>query len=79
MTIAGYETFVVASEGMMLDQIIWRRFRRPMEGVLEAALDLPANIALNSIGPILPVGAVVTIPIPSTAAPAADAVFDLWS
>jgi len=54
------ETVTVLSDGLMLDQIIWRKFRRPTPGLVEATLK--ANPGLADLGPNLPSGTVFTIP-----------------
>ena len=60
-----YETLTVGGDGVTLPLLLWRRFRRPMPGLAEAALD--ANPGLAALGPVLPVGTVVKIPIPDAA------------
>lgn len=62
------DTITVATEGVTVDLLIWRRHRQPMPGLLEATLD--ANPGLAGLGPVLPVGAVVNIPSPATSAQA---------
>ena len=78
MSVMTYERHVVGSEGMSCDLIIWQRFLRPMPGLFERMMDLPANQHLEHSGfVILPIGTVVTIPIeeqPATQAP----VISLW-
>ncbi len=58
------ESVTVAGEGVTLDLLIWRRFRQPMDGVLEAMLALPDNYGVSALPAVLPIGTVVTIPIP---------------
>jgi phage tail protein X len=57
-----YETLTVGGDGITLPLLLWRRFRRPVPGLIEQALD--ANPGLAALGPVLPVGTVVSIPIP---------------
>lgn len=49
--------------GQTLSSIIWRRFRRPMEGLLERTLD--ANPGLAKLGVVLPYGTTFDLVIPS--------------
>jgi phage tail protein X len=58
-----FETVTVESEGVTVPRIVWRRFRRPMPGLVEAVLD--ANPGLAALGAYLPVGTVVRLPIPA--------------
>jgi phage tail protein X len=60
-----YETVVVESVGFNLSRIIWRRFKKPMAGLLEETL--AANINLAALGPVLPVGTTFRLPIPDQA------------
>ena len=57
------EPITVMSEGVTLSLIVWRRFKRPMPGLVEQALDL--NPALADAGPFLPVGMTIDLPIPA--------------
>jgi phage tail protein X len=50
----------VAGEGISVDLLIWRKYKRPMPGLLELVLDINPGIA--GLGPILPIGTVVTLP-----------------
>lgn len=56
------ERYTVETEGMTLSLILWRRFRRPTSGILEAVLSHSANQGLADKGPYLPVGTEVFIP-----------------
>ncbi|KAB0269076.1 tail protein X [Microvirga brassicacearum] len=60
------ETYTVATEGLTLSGMVWRRFKKPMFGMVERILAMNQNLA--SVGPYLPVGTKVSIPIdpPST-------------
>jgi phage tail protein X len=55
------ETYVVETDTVMLDQILWRRYRRKTPGLFEAALDM--NPGLAAIGPNIPRGTVIAIPL----------------
>lgn len=56
-----YETYTVETEGLTLSTMVWRRFRRPMFGMVERILELNYNLAEKGI--FLPIGTKVTIPI----------------
>ena len=49
-----YEKIVVDTEGLNLSKIVWRRFKKPMPGVVERTLS--ENRELADAGRILPVG-----------------------
>lgn len=57
------ETIKVEREGLTLSRIIWRRFKKQVPGLVERVLDI--NPGLSALGPILPVGTVIKIPIPN--------------
>jgi P2-like prophage tail protein X len=63
MTLTIYETVTVAGDRITPPPLIWRRFKRPVPGVLEATLE--ANPGLADLGPVLPVGTKIRIPIPA--------------
>lgn len=56
------ETVTVGGDGLTLSLIVWRRFHRPMPGLVEQILDLNPGLADHS--PILPVGVTFEMPIP---------------
>jgi phage tail protein X len=62
MQIIATEEITVSGDGITLSRLIWRRFRRAVPGLAEVTLD--ANPGLSSLGPILPIGTVVRLPIP---------------
>jgi phage tail protein X len=71
------ETITVRTEGLTLDQLVWRRFRRPVPGLVEQVLDL--NPGLAQLGPYLPLGAEIILPTLEQAAdPVAQEVIQLW-
>ena len=57
------ETLTVVGDGLTLPALVWRRFRKPMPGIVEAVYQMNAGLA--DLGPILPVGVSVKIPIPA--------------
>ena len=56
--------------------IVWRRFKRPMPGLVEAIHDL--NPGLADLGTYLPVGTVFSMPIPTPRAPVLLDPIRLW-
>lgn len=72
---ASTETLEVKTEGMTLDLLLWRRFRAQAAGLDTQVLDL--NPGLARLGPVLPLGTKVIVPIPTTT-PSAAKVVQLW-
>ena len=56
------ETVTVAGEGLTVSTIVWRRFKRPMPGLVEQILD--RNPGLADQGQFLTIGTTISIPIP---------------
>jgi phage tail protein X len=56
------ETVTVGGDGLTLSLIVWRRFHRPMPGLVEQILDLHPGLADH--GQFLPVGVSFDMPIP---------------
>ncbi|MCI5078699.1 tail protein X [Oricola sp.] len=56
------ERVTVGGDGLTLSLIVWRRFHRPMPGLVEQILDL--NPGLADHGQTLPVGLAFDMPIP---------------
>lgn len=56
------ETVTVEGDGLTVSTIVWRRFKRPMPGLVEAIYDL--NPGLADLGHTLPVGTSFEMPIP---------------
>lgn len=56
-----FETYTVAVDGLTLSRMVWRRFKRPMFGMVERILDLNRNLSEKPA--VLPIGTVVVIPI----------------
>lgn len=55
------ETVVVKGEAITLSLLVWRRFKRQSMGFVERVLDM--NPRLADIGPIIPVGTSIRLPI----------------
>jgi phage tail protein X len=58
---ATIETVTIQGDGITVDLIVYRRFRRPMPGMAERILELNQDLA--DLGPFLPIGTQVLIPI----------------
>ncbi|GHA13234.1 P2-like prophage tail protein X [Devosia pacifica] len=56
------ETVTITRERMTLDLLLWRRFGGAGRALIAAALTL--NPGLAALGPVLPLGTVVTLPEP---------------
>ena len=56
------EQVTVSGDELTLSLIVWRRFHRPMPGLVEQILDL--NPGLADQGDVLPVGVSFDMPIP---------------
>ena len=70
------ERVTVAGEFITLSLIVWRRFRRPMPGLVEQILDL--NPGLAELGPCLPVGTTFNMPVPTPREPRILDPVKLW-
>lgn len=71
------ESITVSADQLTLADLIWRKYRRPIRGLLEQVLAL--NPGLAQLGPYLPVGTVVVLPILQEASrPAEREVIQLW-
>ena len=76
MSEANIEAYVVTGDGMMLDAILWQRFRRKTPGLLEKVLDM--NPGLAGLGPVIPNGTRIIIPIEPAPKTAVRPVVKLW-
>jgi phage tail protein X len=64
MAITSWERVRIRGENIAPDLLIWRRYKRPAPGMLEAFLSANPQVETAlSEGPYLPVGVVVAIPI----------------
>ena len=57
-----FERITVLGEDISVSLIVWRRFKRPMPGLVEQTLDL--NPGLADLGHYLPLGTTFMLPIP---------------
>ncbi len=55
------ETYTIASQGITVSQLVWRRFRRAMPGLVERIYDM--NRGLGDLPVELPVGTVLLVPV----------------
>jgi phage tail protein X len=70
------ERVTVLGEDLTVSLIVWRRFHRPMPGLVERTLDI--NPGLADLGHYLPLGTEFYLPIP---VPRGEAILDpikLW-
>lgn len=64
MKVDGFDLITVQGEFITVDLLVWRRYRTPAPGVVEALLDLNPHLAkLHRSSPFLPIGTQVRIPI----------------
>ena len=61
------ERITVEGDGLNVSLLVWRRFRRPMPGIVEKILD--RNPGLAGAGAVLPLGTVIDLPIPTPREP----------
>lgn len=62
-----YEMVVVKGEGITPSLLVWRRYKRKANGIVEQLLEMnPELPALLADSPFLPVGHIVKIPIDQT-------------
>lgn len=73
---AVYETYVVRGDGVPLDLIIWRRYRRSIPGIVEATLSI--NPGLAALGPRIPHGTTVRIPVDKPTSVRQVPIIRLW-
>lgn len=70
------ERVTVEGDVVTLSLLVWRRFRRPMPGLVETILD--RNPGLAGLGAILPVGTVLDLPVPTPREPQLLDPIRLW-
>ena len=70
------ERVAVEGEFITVPLIVWRRFKRPMPGLVEQTLD--RNPGLAELGPFLPVGTILDMPVPTPREPAILEPIRLW-
>jgi phage tail protein X len=70
------EPVTVEGEFITVSLIVWRRFRRPMPGLVEQTYDM--NPGLGELGAFLPVGATFDMPVPTPRKPLILDPIRLW-
>ncbi len=70
------EPVTVEGEFITVSLIVWRRFRRPMPGLVEQIHDI--NPGLGDLGPYLLVGTRFDMPVPTPREPAILNPIKLW-
>lgn len=70
------ERVTVEGAFLTVSLIVWRRFKRPMPGLVEAVHDI--NPGLADLGVFLPVGTVFDMPIPTPREPVILDPIRLW-
>jgi phage tail protein X len=70
------ETVTVEGDALTVSLIVWRRFHRPMPGLVEQIYDM--NPGLADLGQTLPVGMRFEMPIPIPRAQQVLAPIRLW-
>ena len=70
------EPVTVQGEFITVSLIVWRRFRRPLPGLVEQTYDM--NPGLGELGAFLPVGATFDMPVPTPREPAILDPIRLW-
>ena len=70
------EKITVMGDNLTVSLIVWRRFHRPMPGLVEQIFDMNAGLA--DLGHIIPVGPIFYIPIPAPRPEKVLAPIKLW-
>ena len=70
------EPVTVEGEFITVSLIVWRRFKRPMSGLVELILD--RNPGLAELGSFLPVGTTFDMPVPTPREPQLLEPLKLW-
>lgn len=70
------EPITVEGEFISVSLIVWRRFKRPMPGLVEQVFDI--NPGLAGLGEFLPVGTTFNLPVPVPRQPAILDPIKLW-
>ena len=70
------ERITVEGDAITLSLLVWRRFRRPMPGLVEMILD--RNPGLSGLGSILPIGTAFDLHVPTPREPQLLDPIRLW-
>lgn len=68
---ADFETITIKGDEITVDLLLWRRFKRYDQGLVERVLDMNPGIADGTV--FLPIGFVVKIPLDAPNRPATAA------
>lgn len=72
------ETITVSADGLTVELLVWRRYRRPIVGLVEQVLELNPGLA-QLASPHIPLGTRVVLPVLQEAAqPAEREIVQLW-
>lgn len=70
------EPITVEGDFITVSLIVWRRFKRPMPGLVEKTFTI--NPGLADLGSFLPVGTSFNLPVPAPREPAILDPIKLW-
>ena len=70
------ERVTIEGDGITLSLLVWRRFRRPMPGLVEKILD--RNPGLAALREYLPVGTALDLTVPTPREPQLLEPLRLW-
>ena len=77
-----FDYVTVQGDGLTVDILVWRRYKRAAYGITELTMDLNPHLAqLHKDNPFLPIGTQVRIPIDAEmikGTPQAQATVVLW-
>lgn len=64
MAISGFEIYVVSTDYVTVDLIVWKRYRQRAPGITELMLDSNPQLAIaHRQSPFIPVGTYIRVPI----------------
>lgn len=82
MAIVSYELYVVSSDYVSADMIVWQRYKQRSTGIVEAMLDANPQLSVaHRTSPFIPVGTYVRVPIDPVilAGQLAPSIPNLWT
>jgi phage tail protein X len=63
-TITSYELYIVGTDYVTVDLMIWKKYRQPTRGLVEAMMDANPQIAfVHRTTPFIPAGTYVRVPV----------------
>ena len=72
-----FEQITVAGDNITAALLVWRRFKAVLPGQVERLLTV--NTGLAKLGPVIPIGTIVKVPIPAPRKPDDVTAVRLWS